>query len=112
MNLMRYLALVLAALALNANAAPPVMVSGLGVSDCGEWVKKVYAGDPAWVYGYLSALNAEWTYQGAPDFLKGVSGSQVNVWIDNYCQAHPLESVQIGTYMLAQELLNRARARR
>lgn len=38
------------------------------------------------------------------DLLEGVDSSAVLAWMDNYCRAHPLETIVVGATALRREL--------
>lgn len=65
------------------------------------------ANQTAWVNGLLSAFN----YYGsaaASDVANGIDANGVFAWIDNYCAAHPLDSIATATIALISELSKRA----
>jgi hypothetical protein len=50
-----------------------------------------------WIVGYLSGV-ASATSQAGMDPLHGTDAEGVWAWIDNYCQAHPLDlMIDAGT---------------
>ena len=65
-----------------------------------------------WVAGYLSGANVE---AGAnvdatePEALIGTDFDGLMAWIDNYCQANPLDKVVEAAQALLQTLRSRAR---
>jgi hypothetical protein len=70
------------------------------------------AAKEAWLGGYLSSQNdLSWFYNtGAPlpDFLKGRDWDVLTAWIDNYCQAHPLDNLDKAAQQLFFELIGGA----
>jgi hypothetical protein len=63
--------------------------------------------EAAWTLGYLTAasrLRDEETL----NFTRDVSGSSVEHWLDNYCAAHPLETIATAADDLMTELITRA----
>jgi hypothetical protein len=92
-------------------------VLGVGANSCGKWMEaRKLRGTPAetmhtaWVYGYLSAEAALLTSEarGAvflgknrqtliekADILnpKYIDANAINAWMDNYCRAHPFETI-------------------
>lgn len=83
-----------------------------GARSCGVWVadrnnsdKMRASVDFTWLIGYLSGLGvggqsiAEYR-----DFLKGADNESIALWMDNYCKAHPLESISTGANILSFEL--------
>jgi hypothetical protein len=82
-------------------------VTILGYSDCGDWVHNNYVTDKGWLLGYLSAMNSVQMGFKMPDTLKGVTGEQILLWMDNYCKANPLSTLQDGAMKLNNELVQR-----
>ncbi len=94
--------LALLALMLTARAAevqPTVTVLGFPNTSCGAWV--TYRGGNArvqafylelWVLGFLSGIGYAGSGSGLNP-LNGVDADGVSAWIDNYCQAHPLDRI-------------------
>jgi hypothetical protein len=101
-------------------------VQGEGRGSCGNWTKAQrhrpqigadglmpvtfadmdLATQAAWVQGFISAFN----YYGgatAPDIASGTDANGVFAWIDNYCAAHPLDSIATATIALLTELSQR-----
>lgn len=66
-----------------------------GTSSCDEWqqeraskIGKTGQGSAAiWLTGYLSGIAVAKNH----DFLTGTSNQALYSWVDDYCQAHPLE---------------------
>jgi hypothetical protein len=75
--------------------ADTVDVMGAGRSSCGTWMADRAArgigamNDESWVAGYLSGA----AVYNASNLLNGVDGNAVWAWMDNYCRAHPLVSI-------------------
>lgn len=66
--------------------------------------------DAAWVFGYVSGLNAISVDRlKSPDFLKGTNPDATLAWIDNYCSSHPRDSLEIATDALLLELSTKSR---
>jgi hypothetical protein len=80
---------------------------GSGTFSCGSWTAsrsaykipgpptrgfQVALQDQAWVLGFLSGIGFVAANDDNP--LDGVDADGVWAWIDNYCQAHPIENVQ------------------
>jgi hypothetical protein len=94
--------IVLAAMLLAGEAgAGTIQVWGAGTVSCGTWATErrrdsfLSIDEFTWVQGYVTGLNS-----GLPstDSNYGQVGVQLDpdaakVWLDNYCQAHPLESL-------------------
>ena len=82
----------------------------LGPYNCGEWFE--VPASKAWLYGYLSGLNVAHTKAVKPDFLPATtSGSQISLWMDNYCKANPLSNLHEGSLRLYIELMKKANSR-
>jgi hypothetical protein len=79
----------------------------LGPPDCGEWFQ--HSSSRAWLAGYLSGINGSGFYSDGTDFIEGVSGAQVFLWMDNFCKANPLNTVPQGANQLIRELYTRAK---
>jgi hypothetical protein len=84
----------------SAHAQDGATMMGLGNASCGSWTAARRAPRPGvpspheheqWVLGFLSGIGA-----GGPGMnpLNGVDGDAVWGWMDNYCQAHPLDKVR------------------
>ena len=80
----------------------------MGALSCGEWVKERKEDGwetvvtISWVSGYLTAYNLL-----APDtynILGNTDRESVYLWIDNYCQANPLNDLSDAMVHLAIEL--------
>lgn len=93
-------------------AAEAVTVMGAGGMSCGHWTtsrRSPVAPEKmmvvSWVQGFLTslALTTNRDLAGGRDFdaLLG--------WVDNYCLAHPLESIADATVALADELATKPR---
>jgi hypothetical protein len=70
---------------------------GSGTGSCGTWSADrrqpppVAFQDEQWVLGFLSGIG--FVGDGGDNPLNGVDAAAVWGWMDNYCQAHPLESI-------------------
>jgi hypothetical protein len=103
-------------------AAAQQFMMGQGTSSCGSWTearrtKALHQHThQQWVFGFLSGANlglvdpANKTITPyAPDFIKGGDFDSVVAWIDNYCSAHPLDSIGTAALALVFELRSRAK---
>jgi len=80
-----------------------------GAPSCGSWTEmsatssnqRLYA--EFWLVGYLSGR----VMGSEKDFLKGTDNSSINLWMDNYCKANPLEDIHKGADELAAELIQK-----
>lgn len=87
---------------LSATAANAVMISG--DTDCGQWVKGRRTNGSDILEGYVTgALNgmaiakqAEFWHAGG----KSISRDAAFLWIDNYCQSHPLDGLMDAIFAL------------
>lgn len=87
--------------------------TSFGNYDCGQWFQGPQAAKP-WLLGYLTGINfavlANSSTKYDPlgkkyDPLGNLnSADQAFLWMDNYCKAHPLETVGVGGWFLFQEL--------
>lgn len=87
------------------------MVHGLGTQSCGNWTSYRRAGGytdlapQAWIQGYISALNFSVSLRGeGPDIMQGTDAEGIFAWVDNYCAAHPLNSISQAALDLATDL--------
>ncbi len=107
----KLLCIVLSVIATSALAGP---IKGAGGTTCGKWVEdrktSVYYTQLSWVQGFISSYNH---YVDSHEDQNGVFGTadsnSITVWMDNYCQKNPLETVYTGTLELIEELKNRTR---
>jgi hypothetical protein len=86
---------------------------GHGLSSCGAWIqaRKMHNVDQMpmeqWVAGYLSEANLvgpDIDAPDIPDLLKGEDWAGLTDWIDNYCNAHPLDKLYAAANALVVEL--------
>jgi hypothetical protein len=86
-----------AALTIGGTDAQAFRVIGTGNDSCGTWTADRRVGgraagqDQQWILGFLSGIS----YEGSEDVdtLKGMDAEGVFAWMDNYCQAHPIEDI-------------------
>lgn len=85
-------------LAMETRPAEACRLMGAGTISCGKWTtdrrdpKSTLALlDASWVVGFLSGIG--WVGQNGDDPLRGLDGEAVWAWIDNYCKANPLDSL-------------------
>ena len=94
-----------AALCVHSANATTVM----GVRSCGQWIARKStdvdkAATEAWLLGYLSGLATG----SRVDILHDTDYASLMAWMDNYCNAHPLERVSSGAAQLYLDLQGRA----
>jgi len=81
-------------------------IYGAGVSSCGGWNNARKSGDyyqqGSWVLGFVSSYGY---YEGKT--LKEVDSQALVSWMDNYCQANPLDSISDGAKQLIEALIIR-----
>lgn len=88
-------------------------IKGAGAGSCGAWLEdrrnNSYHAQLHWIQGFISAYNS-YVYRGSN--TDGVFGDAdhkaIAAWMDNYCQANPLNSPYDGTVQLIEELKKRA----
>jgi hypothetical protein len=99
-----------------ANAASnQYVILGAGSRPCGSWLRVRSQALPdsaimqSWVLGYVTSVNAnllsvnrDVTGDAAPDALF--------TWIDNYCAAHPLDSLARAASAMLDALLVKNKA--
>ena len=91
----------------------PYTARYVGPGSCGAWsqLRGLQVTQPAkavplnWILGYLSGRAAATGF----DLLDVVDIESASVWIDNYCQANPLDFLGTAAARLGDELERRAR---
>jgi hypothetical protein len=91
-----------------------IQVLGSGTSSCGQWLEDRETAGPdgyflqdSWVNGYLTG------HQDGDGEASGLTENQTsdlparNAWIDNYCQANPLNDLTDAARGLWDELSSR-----
>jgi hypothetical protein len=96
----------------------------VGANACTKWVEaRKVRGDSAdvtaWLYGYLSAVAARLQGEARSavflgkndqrliekaDILRHIESTAINAWMDQYCQAHPLDKIADAIRVLVSEL--------
>jgi hypothetical protein len=101
-------------------------VLDVGANTCAKWVEaRKVRGDSAdvmhaaWLYGYLSAVSARLKAEARSavffgkndqrliekaDILWNIEPTAINTWMDQYCQAHPLDKIADAIPVLVAEL--------
>jgi hypothetical protein len=83
-----------------------------GTWSCGQWVTaRRYHRSlsmEGWVIGYLSGLNFAFDASGYNDILANLDPPSAYLWIDTWCNAHPLDDVATAANHLADETSERA----
>jgi len=86
------------------------VILGAGGRPCGSWLELRSRALPettvlqSWVLGYITSVNAN-VLTGTGDVSRGDSPDTLFAWIDNYCAAHPLDSIARATGALLDSLL-------
>jgi hypothetical protein len=87
--------LIAAMLSTPAGAASQYVILGAGSRPCGDWLHLRAAAAPeglvlqSWLLGYVTSVNANvlTTSRDVADVEK------LFAWVDDYCAAHPLDSI-------------------
>ena len=96
-------------LAVSARAGDQYVILGAGSRPCGSWLQARSQALPdsamlqSWVLGYITSVNAN-VLAISPDIAAGTSPDSLFSWIDNYCAAHPLDSVARAAGSLLESL--------
>lgn len=81
-----------------------------GLQSCGRWtderrqgglVDEVYQG---WVYGFVTGAGDMFAALSPPLTLRTTDSAAIRAWVDNYCAAHPLDSIAKASEALVLEL--------
>jgi hypothetical protein len=102
------LALALAASSIRTN--PTINVYNFHSADsCATWTNDRKTDDAlpleGWILGFVSGANAYGETGG--DIAPGVTSEGLIGWVDQYCLAHPLDSVTQAGFKLVRELKSR-----
>ncbi|KAB7678716.1 hypothetical protein [Plesiomonas shigelloides] len=78
-------------------------IYGEGNRSCGEWTSERASGNwhskGQWMLGVISAVNYYYIYE-----LEKTDSQAFAAWMDNYCEAHPLDEFSKGVFSLIDEL--------
>ena len=79
-------------------------IYGAGADSCEKWIStgkrdELFFARANWVLGYLTAVNR---YARTPP--KPTGADAVEIWLDNYCESHPLEDLDKAAAILVAEL--------
>jgi hypothetical protein len=97
-------------------AAGEYVILGAGSRPCGSWLQVRSQALPdsavlqSWVLGYITSVNANFL-TSSPDVTAGTSPDSLFSWIDNYCAAHPLDSVARATSALLDSFLAKGKVK-
>lgn len=99
-----------------AQAANQYAILGAGGRPCGSWLEARSQASPestilqSWVLGYVTSVNAN-LLTASQDVADGKTPDGLFSWIDDYCAAHPLDSVARATAGLYEALRAKGGAR-
>ncbi|RWL47216.1 MAG: hypothetical protein EOR60_09645 [Mesorhizobium sp.] len=85
-------------------------ILGAGTDSCGRWVSSANDGAlhvayMSWVLGYLSAFNmAKSAHSGQDSLFNQTDVQSLDLWVSNYCNAHPLKNLSDAALELAIEV--------
>jgi hypothetical protein len=91
-------------------ASNQYVILGAGSRPCGSWLQLRSQALPesailqSWVLGYVTSVNAN-LLSVNQDVTAGATPDALFSWIDNYCAAHPLDSVARGAGAMLDSLL-------
>lgn len=86
------------------------MIMGAGTQSCGFWTRWSKERGMmsnvlfAWVQGFISRAS----YSRLTDLLRGRDADGLQAWVDNYCAAHPLDTIELAAGALELELARTA----
>jgi hypothetical protein len=109
-----FLALSVAA---TARAANQYVIFGAGSRPCGSWLQLRSQALPesailqSWVLGYVTSVNANLLSVNQDDVTAGATPDALFSWIDNYCAAHPLDSLARAASAMLDSLLVQNKAK-
>jgi hypothetical protein len=93
-----------------ARSAGQYVILGAGSRPCGSWLQLRSEALPdsailqSWVLGYMTSVNAN-LLSASQDVTAGAAPDALFTWIDNYCAAHPLDSLARATGAMLDSLL-------
>lgn len=90
---------------------------GEGTISCGRWISDrknhsfpgFEATDVAWLLGFISAFNL-YLLKADDDVARGTDTAALTAWVDSYCAAHPLDSLESAAASPVMELQKRSGA--
>lgn len=86
------------------------MVLGAGTLACSQWTARSRTVPDSyimmsWIHGYVSAYN--FLYWPSGDITAQTDSAGIAVSLDNYCAAHPLDTLGVATTSLLVDLAAR-----
>ena len=106
---------ILLLLAASARASDQYVIFGAGGRPCGNWLQLRSQALPdsavlqSWVLGYVTSVNAN-VLTVNQDVAGGSSSDALFSWIDDYCAAHPLDSLARAAGSLVDSLRTKNKA--
>ena len=100
----------------SARASSEYVILGAGSRPCGSWLQVRSQALPdsavlqSWVLGYISSVNANFL-TSSPDVTGGASADALFSWIDNYCAAHPLDTLARAASALLDSFLAKGKVK-
>jgi hypothetical protein len=93
-----------------AHADVPYEIYGAGTESCGTYVTEPHGSgakllDVQWVLGYISPIGLWQSLENHK--LADTDANAMEVWVNNYCQAHPLDTLQGAVDALGLALTKR-----
>jgi hypothetical protein len=99
-----------------AYASNQYVILGAGSRPCGSWLRLRSDALPdsavlqSWVLGYVTSVNAN-LLSVDQDVTRGSSPEALFTWIDNYCAAHPLDTLARAASAMLDSLLVKNKAK-
>ena len=99
-----------------AHAASQYVIFGAGSRPCGGWLQVRSQALPesavlqSWLLGYITSVNAN-LLSVSQDVTAGAGADALFTWIDNYCAAHPLDSLARAASAMLDSLIVQNKAR-
>ena len=96
-------------------ASNQYVILGAGGRPCGSWLQLRSQALPesailqSWVLGYVTSVNAN-LLSVNQDVTAGATPDALFSWIDNYCAAHPLDSLARAAGALMDSFLVKSKA--
>ncbi len=91
------------------------VIFGAGSRPCGSWLQLRSQALPdsadlqSWVLGYVTSVNAN-ILSVNEDVTGGAAPDTLFTWVDNYCAAHPLDSLARAASAMLDSLLVKNKA--
>lgn len=100
--------------AFGASQTNQYVIFGAGGRPCGSWLQLRSQALPdsavlqSWVLGYVTSVNAN-LLSVHRDVTGGAQPDALFTWIDNYCAAHPLDSLARATAAMLDSYLAKSK---